>query len=759
MVDFIKEKRHYIMAIAIMFVVVSLTGPTYSLFFKADSTNSFEYNTGILDLQFIEDEQINIQNAFPVIDSDGLKNKPYTLTIKNTGSLPYLFDLKMIATSSDSVIDAKYIKYQVNYDKPNTLYTTNNIITSSILLYPNEQRTFKVKVWLDRNTPNNELGKNFSAKLVTSGQAVYKTLDQSGANHPNLVDDMIPVYYDETAKAWKKADASNNNESYEWYNYDNQKWANTVKIDESTRKIYDITRNSDLNVTEAKVDNGNYLTDTNYLDIGYANYNYNNISNIFRIKFNDLKENKVNIISNGQISYYYDTNTRQFILKVGNAIASSNRYDINKNKWYTIGYTYDTKQVSFYANGTKLATNNLGGTIRSNDSFKVGTDSTFKERSNIEIGGIYIYKNILTAEQINDNYKESIEQIIYDGLLSGYNDFQPRTLKEYYMAQNMGVKIAEKDVLAYYVWIPRFKYKLWNATGSIGIDSYDAYNKGIDIIFENRTESSGVVKCQNNICYSDDLLATVVTDSDNGKYYTHPAFTNNETNLTGLWVSKYEVSTNNEKCNNNNTTGCLATDLKIESIPGNTAWRNNYLSYFYQSSKRLSQDNNYHIIKNSEWGAITYLAHSKYGVCQNGKCNPIEANKTYTSGANLKDTTTGNIYGVFDMAGGASEFVMASLADANNKPILANTHFENTPLINTDYDLYQKNTFILGDATKEIALSESTSWDNSSSNFINETNNWFVRGGNGVMNNTGIFYSNRTTDTPSEYIGTRIVVK
>ena len=58
MIEFVNAKKHYIMALAIMFVVVSLSGPTYSLFFNAESTNTFNYNTGILDLQFIEDEQI-----------------------------------------------------------------------------------------------------------------------------------------------------------------------------------------------------------------------------------------------------------------------------------------------------------------------------------------------------------------------------------------------------------------------------------------------------------------------------------------------------------------------------------------------------------------------------------------------------------------------------------------------------------------------------------------------------------------------------
>ena len=458
MIDFNKIKKHYIIALAIMFVVVSLSDTTYSLFVRADSTDNFNYNTGILDLQLIEDEQINIQNAFPVIDSEGLKSTPYTLTIKNTGSLPYLFDLKMLSTTEDNVIDVKYIKFQVNNDKSNTLYRANNIIASNIILYPEEEKTFNVKVWLDINTPNDELGKTFMAKLVTSGQAIYKTLDTSGANHPDLLEEMIPVYYDETTKTWKKADSSNTIENYAWYNYDNQKWANVVTINSSNKQIYDITGKNHLKITETRTNNSNYLTDETYLDIGLPNYNYENISNIFRIKFNDLTANQIHIISNGKMSYYYDTLTSKFVFKIGNTTVSSNQYTIEKGKWYVLGYTYDTSKVSFYVDGNKLSTNSISGSISSTSSFKIGTNDTFKELSKIELGDVYIYTDILTEVEINTNYKTNIN-IIYDNLLSGYNDFEPKTLKEYYLSQDIGSTISINDISEFYVWIPRFKYK------------------------------------------------------------------------------------------------------------------------------------------------------------------------------------------------------------------------------------------------------------------------------------------------------------
>lgn len=755
MIDFVKTKRHYIMALAIMFVVVSLSGPTYSLFINVDETDEFTYSTGNLELQFIEDEQISIQSAFPMIDSDGFKTTPYSLTIKNTGSLPYLFDLKMLSSTDDNVIDMQYIKYQVNDGKTSTLYASNNVIMPNVLLYPEEEITFNVRVWLDISTPNAELGKTFVAKLATSGQSTYRTLDTSGANYPVLEDGMIPVYYDESVNGFRKADQSNMISDFGWYNYNEQKWANVVTINSSNKKIYDVTGRNDLEIDDVRTNNGNYVSDTEYLDIKLNNYNYSNISNIFRIKFNNLSDEKVYIISNDKMSYYYDTVNSRFVFKINNTEVYSSMFKLEEKEWHILGYTYNGNIVSFYVDGNKISSTNINGSISSNNSFKLATDSSFKELSNMEIGDVYVYNSILSDDEIKTNYSVNLN-VIYSNLLVGYNDFSPKTLREYYMTEDNGVVINNDDVSSYYVWIPRYKYKLWNVTGTPGVDSYDAYNKGIEIEFENKTESSGIIKCENYVCYNDNLLITKVTDSDNNKYYTHPAFTNGDNELTGLWVSKYEISTSDSACNGDNIDGCLSNQLKIESKIGNNVWRNNYLSYYYQDIKKIS--NNYHVIKNTEWGALTYLTHSKYGLCKDNVCSNIGTNKTYISGNDIKDSTTGNMYGVFDLSGSASEFVMGSYSNLDNQLLLNGSHFGNIQIDRNEYDLYHENTFILGDATREISLNNGI-WYNNYNSFVNETNNWFIRGGIGTTDNNGIFYYNATTDNNSAYITTRIIIK
>lgn len=740
MIKFIEAKKNYIMALAIFFVIVSLSGTTYSLFIKSDTTNTFNYNTGILDLEFTEDEQITLESAFPKYDSEGVKQTPYTLTIKNTGSLTYQFDLKMLSSDSDNVIDNKYIKVKVNDELPHTLFATNNVIASNLIIYPGQELTFKIYIWLDIDTPNNELGKKFIARVVSSGSAIYKTLDSSGANRPDLKDNMLPIYYDEVTKSWKKSDSSNTNETYRWYDYDKSMWANTVVLNDSHKQIYDLSRNNNLTIDNPKINNGNLVIDENYLDIGLSNYNYDKISTILRLKVNKITNDKIYFISNNKFSYYYDNQTHKFIYTDGYTIVSSSEYTISENTWYILGYTYDESTVKFYVNGNLISTATIYSTLNDNNTFKVGTDMTNSQISNLTVGDIYIYNTVLEEQSINNNYKTSIN-VIYDNLIAGYDEFTPMTIKEYYLSKPVGTKINNEDVNSYFVWIPRFKYKLWNATGENNIDTYNAYQIGIDIVFEKDNTSSGVIYCENLECYSDELKITKITQNDNGKYYTHPAFQNLDEELSGIWVSKYEVSNNNQT---------------IESKPNNEVWTNNYLSSFYQTIKKIG--NNYSMIKNTEWGAITYLSHSKYGVCQNNNCQAITPNTTYISGNNLYDTTTGNIYGVYDMAGSATEFTMSNYTDNPNELSLTNSNFQNTPISNNDYNLYYNNGFILGDATKELSL-ESGIWYNSANNFINSTNNWLARGGIAKNEFASIYSYNATTDITSEYITTRMIIK
>ena len=742
----ILNKKNYILLIAIIFVAVSLSGTTYSLFIKVDDTNQFNYKTGILDLEFQEENVIELPEAFPVSDTKGMSYEPYTLSIKNTGSIAYIFDLKVSDNDDNKLINSKYIKVQIDDNLPITLQNSNNTLKKNIILYPGETIKFKIKMWLDINTPNTELGKQFNATLITSGSSFYKTLDESGANHPSLEDNMLPVYYDEYNKVWKKADESNLDASYKWYDYDDKMWANSIVLKDGEKVIHDISskNNNIKNISNINVTDKNLILENNKLDINLSKYINKNISIVERMALNDLKHNDIDIISNDGFNLRYNTKNNNFIIDINGFNITSNKYIIEENKFYIITLTMSDKDINLYINGSSV----LNYSMAINTNYNILTIGGI---GNVLVSDLYVYNDILTSKEVNNNYRDNLI-LITDNLVSGYNNFYPMTTDTYYKSSPLGTTIKDSDINEFYVWIPRFKYRLWNVTGEPNISSYDAYTKGIDISFEKNKESGGSIYCKDNICYSDEERTISLTQNDNDKYYTPSSFTNNE-ELLGFWVGKYEVSNG---CKDN----CLTNSSDLTILPNQESWRNNNLSNYYEAIK--GKGNSYHIIKNSEWGTISYLSHSKYGICSNMKCTEITSNNTYISGKEGKDSTTGNIYGVFDMAGSASEFVMANYT-SNNSLALNNSNFKyNVTIPSTDYDLYSGTNFILGDATKEILLTQSStgSWDNNYSIFIDKVNNWFIRGGmagNEVGN--GIFYYNATNDSPSEYITTRVVVR
>ena len=742
----ILNKKNYILLIAIIFVAVSLSGTTYSLFIKVDDTNQFNYKTGILDLEFQEENVIELPEAFPVSDTKGMSYEPYTLSVKNIGTIAYIFDLKVSDNDDNKLINSKYIKVQIDDNLPITLQNSNNTLKKNIILYPGETIKFKIKMWLDINTPNTELGKQFNATLITSGSSFYKTLDESGANHPSLEDNMLPVYYDEYNKVWKKADESNLDASYKWYDYDDKMWANSIVLKDGEKVIHDISskNNNIKNISNINVIDKNLILENNKLDINLSKYINKNISIVERLALNDLKHNDIDIISNDGFNLRYNTKNNNFIIDINGFNITSNKYIIEENKFYIITLTMSDKDINLYINGSSV----LNYSMAINTNYNILTIGGI---GNVLVSDLYVYNDILTSKEVNNNYRDNLI-LITDNLVSGYNNFYPMTTDSYYKSSPLGTTIKDSDINEFYVWIPRFKYRLWNVTGEPNISSYDAYTKGIDISFEKNKESGGSIYCKDNICYSDEERTISLTQNDNGKYYTPSSFTNNE-ELLGFWVGKYEVSNG---CKDN----CLTNSSDLTILPNQESWRNNNLSNYYEAIK--GKGNSYHIIKNSEWGTISYLSHSKYGICSNMKCTEITSNNTYISGKEGKDSTTGNIYGVFDMAGSASEFVMANYT-SNNSLALNNSNFKyNVTIPSTDYDLYSGTNFILGDATKEILLTQSStgSWDNNYSIFIDKVNNWFIRGGmagNEVGN--GIFYYNATNDSPSEYITTRVVVR
>ena len=141
-------------------------------------------------------------------------------------------------------------------------------------------------------------------------------------------------------------------------------------------------------------------------------------------------------------------------------------------------------------------------------------------------------------------------------------------------------------------------------------------------------------------------------------------------------------------------------------------------------------------------------------------------------------STTGNISGVFDMSGGAYEYVMgyntaASIVGGSSGiTSLYNDFFVNDKMWGRYYDLYNSNTYtaynnrILGDATGEMGSFNKivefyrNSWYDDYACFVYPNYPWFHRSGHYTnTSGAGVFYFNNGLTGNEESISTfRIIL-
>ena len=368
------------------------------------------------------------------------------------------------------------------------------------------------------------------------------------------------------------------------------------------------------------------------------------------------------------------------------------------------------------------------------------------------------------------------------------------TNRSTYQSAGEGATIADADILAFYVWIPRFKYKVWNINKEIMREYkyvYNALTTGIDIVFEEGTSTTGTISCTYSYAAPSSSAGSPneTCTGSNGDYYTHPAFTFGDQELTGFWMGKFELSSSNP-ATGTSYGGGETTTLTSRILPNVTSWRYNTVSNFWKVIYDMQTSNNIyglptsrtntdsHMLTNMEWGAVAYLTNSKYGRCTNGSCTEVSINgygetsnyttmtgcgpiasgsEDYGTSCNAYNTTlgqtastTGNIYGVYDMSGGADEYVMGNMSSSNGTSYTyqANNAGSNfiysadtakyltTYAYGTTYsDQTAYNRGRLGDATSELVLSASAPWAgngwyNDYASFPYSSDSWFRRGGN-----------------------------
>jgi len=260
--------------------------------------------------------------------------------------------------------------------------------------------------------------------------------------------------------------------------------------------------------------------------------------------------------------------------------------------------------------------------------------------------------------------------------------------------------------------------------------------------------------------------------------------------VSGFWIGKFENSSN-ETCEPATSSdvgaGCNLTTIRPKVLPNTNIWRGASVSTFFGDIQKMADSGNQygfdktedttldtHMLKNNEWGAVAYLTQSIYGRCSSStSCTEVGINNNssyitgygapagsgtsvtngaYNTSLGMNASTTGNIYGVYDMSGGADEYVMG-----NYNNTIKNDQF--TTLPNAKYYNVYTTESAYTTAGLQHALTETKNWYGDSAYFVSSYNPWFNRGGYySSAGSAGVFLFGYSNGTSSAYYGSRLSV-
>ena len=328
----------------------------------------------------------------------------------------------------------------------------------------------------------------------------------------------------------------------------------------------------------------------------------------------------------------------------------------------------------------------------------------------------------------------------------------------------VGTEVPMDKINTMFVWIPRYRYKLWNIDGT-ELPTGNPNMAGdymIDVRFESVNEDKS-------------------TGTQNGQWLTHPAFTFGGQDLDGFWVAKFETGYKDATNMNEGLQDTIQPD-KIIVKPNCYAWRQIKGVRMFDNALQVTDEGNVfgfnetsdsHLMKNMEWGAMAYLTYSPYGKAGNSSYSGEEkqvrrnANNTAVTGcgASQQDalatdtcesyetpngqaaSTTGNISGIYDVSG-RWNVLAGVMKDLNGNLIIGDSDFSQERLNELGvqgkyFDVYEYGTVSytinrghLGDATIEVGpiiQYNRSAWYEDYAAFVFQNNSynipWFARGG------------------------------
>ena len=185
------KKNIMFLSVSLILIILLGIGVSYSMWniSVSQDTNNTAY-TECFDLSITNKENnINLDNAYPISNDKGKSLTPYTFTVTNTCDITAQYNINL-EVLNNSTLPSKFIDvmFEGNINLLSSYDTTDKVNTSSIesrklttgILKSQESKDYSLRLWIDYNTTledlNNEI-KTFKSKIVVVGKPINYTGD------------------------------------------------------------------------------------------------------------------------------------------------------------------------------------------------------------------------------------------------------------------------------------------------------------------------------------------------------------------------------------------------------------------------------------------------------------------------------------------------------------------------------------------------------------------------------------------------------
>lgn len=445
-----------------------------------------------------------------------------------------------------------------------------------------------------------------------------------------------------------------------------------------------------------------------YTENDYTEYTLNMVVDIKKVKTSTLFCNRT-VMGKGLAIHCIQGSQ---LIRCDNGSAQwSENYELPINQKVNINIVKNATEIALYVDGQLVKISNIVGdktslhegasTIGASSKVTDATTGALSSWNNYLNGEVYlvnIYDKALTEQEVKNNYeatknsgyihpnppevKEGMIPVYYDNgwkkadqSSNSWYDYRTNkkqwanvvtvkqngtNTREYYQTSKQGTPIAEEDILAMFVWIPRYAYKITSGYHTAANGTGDIKIKFLDGISDEYEEGTALRQVDTNAL------------TNGGNYVVHPAFTEekNGKEITGFWVGKFESSNASTPINNEGITESSSENLKkglgdgvtkdVTIRPNVTSWRNIDVPTMFDVCQAMNDSGNIHgltsdtetmMMKNSQWGAVAYLTQSAYGNKQIASdANSGIWSNPYTEGYIYENANNSSGYGMENYA-------------------------------------------------------------------------------------------------------------